>query len=126
MAQELIRKPPKPGYVLFDGPVAPEGSKFCVACMMLARWAAMNENKAAIEEHEKNGEGKILHLPLDFPGAPPVELATHQAVSGLLPQYGMIDVCWTHTGALAILQPDAVQTGRLAVGQVGLPNGQLG
>lgn len=105
-AQELTRKLAVPGVVLWDGPdPLPEGEEWCLICMLRAKKLACEVHDKIIKEHEENGDGKILRLPIVVEGTI-LEKAVVTALSPLVPQFGFVKLCWSHVAGLELLTPE--------------------
>jgi len=90
---------PQPqGIVILNGPLPPSGDMFCAICAGTFKHAAIERDRAAIQAHERSGQG-IRHFPLPVPdGQHPPALAV---AWGIVPQLGAaLPQCWTHLAGI--------------------------
>ena len=88
----------------FDGPQPPEGFIWCAVCAMQYKNGAVQHFKDAIAAHERGSNGMLLAAPrfdaTAQPGKQELAVAVTRALSILGPNFGALDVCWSHVMGL--------------------------
>lgn len=90
----------------FDGPAPPEGCTWCAVCAMQYKNGGVEHYAQQINAHEKQAatNGALLRSPrFDLtaqPGIQELKVAVVRAMSILGPNFGMLDVCWSHVMGL--------------------------
>lgn len=93
--------------VVFDGPQPPPGRWFCFVCAFSAKAYANAQFSGEISaaEHEPDGSPpitlKIPHYIAGLPDGKP-QLAVGYGVYPPLAQFGVLPLCWSHLGGIAV------------------------
>ena len=78
-------------------PFPEPGEKFCTACMMLAKGIINERHRAAGEKIVADGQPNTNARWLDASDYTlPVQSAVGRGLWDMMPQLGILDLCWTH------------------------------
>ena len=78
-------------------PVPVEGEIFCTGCVMLAKGIINERYRAEGEKIVADGKPNTHPRWLDVSGYTlPVQLAVVRGLWDMMPQLGILDLCWTH------------------------------
>jgi hypothetical protein len=93
--------------VFFDGPEPPEGQQWCAICVMLVKQAVIEAEHTMIDVSKRGDESDP---PMRIDIARHVKLGGHElaaavtrAISTVVPQWGPMDVCWSHALGLQLM-----------------------
>lgn len=105
--------------LMINGPVPPEGKEFCPVCVMLYKDAAEKFFRRVIEAGLRESSQEPLVMDLEKFGWPEPQYAEVVGVS-ILPQLGLLRVCWGHIAAAQLSAlPPAMQGTMPGVPQLG-------
>ena len=90
----------------FDGPEPPEGRIWCAVCAMQYKNGGVKHFARQIDAHEKltGTNGALVRSPrFDLtaqPGKQELAVAVTKGISILGPNFGQLDLCWSHVMGL--------------------------
>lgn len=105
------------GIAVLNGPTLPAHAQlgFCLICASFGKLAALEGIKAAVEAHERSGNG-VRRWPLTVPA----EYCQPAVAFGLVPQLGALaPLCWSHLSIPST-------TGLITAGPAGFNGGPPG
>ena len=91
--------------VYFDGPEPPEGRIWCAVCAMQYKQTYLAANQAAIQMAQKPNAHRIGNPRFDITqDRGELKIAVVRSLTILGPQFGVMDVCWSHVVGLDMRQ----------------------
>jgi hypothetical protein len=95
--------------IYFDGPEPPEGRLWCAICVMLAKQRVTSAEQALVS-HASRSPDDSPAVRVNMAGhmvGTELEIAVTRTISTVVPQFGALDVCWSHALGLS-LKPGGV------------------
>lgn len=89
----------------FDGPEPPEGKEWCAVCVMLAKQHVVHEQQAMVSLASRSAEDAPavrVTMARNLTGFELKPAVTH-AISTVVPQFGALPVCWSHSLGLELM-----------------------
>lgn len=94
-----------PVTVYFDGPEPPEGRIWCAVCTMQYKQVFIAANQARINTAQQGDEHLVRNPRFNLTDRQQeLKLAVTRTISILGPQFGVLDVCWSHAVGLDMRQ----------------------
>ena len=89
--------------VRVKGPAAPPGGVWCAVCVMIAKQAVIAANNEVFAAAQLGNGDAAPRVTMDTQQVVLLEPAVTRAISWVVPQWGPLEVCWTHALGLEIL-----------------------
>lgn len=92
-----------PAEVIYKGPVPPVGEKYCFVCAFTWKLAVNGLHAEEIDAANAAPDGSsIVVIDGLSDDVPHPALAVAQGINGALPQFGILDLCWSHLTAIKL------------------------
>jgi hypothetical protein len=82
--------------VWVSGPPPPEGEAWCTACVMLCKGMINEAHRAQGERIAADGKPNTHPVWIAPKETLPIQVAVVRALWDMMPQLGILDLCWTH------------------------------
>jgi len=115
-----------PATVLYKGPKPPLGEKWCFLCVAFMKAQYNDRHQEDIDRANNTPDGEVIHFDLtaELSELPPLEVAVTLGLSGVLPQAGALELCWSHATAVKLQTPSGIHLP--GPGGMALPPGMNG
>lgn len=91
-----------PATVTYKGPVPPVGERFCFVCAYTWKLAVNDLHEKEIEAANNAPDGTLAVIDGRKDDVPHPATAVAQGINGALPQFGVLDLCWSHLTAIRL------------------------
>jgi len=115
-----------PAQVIYRGPTPPLGQKWCFVCAYTWKNAVNEKHKDQIDLAglAEDTETVVIDAAED-PDTPPLEVAVATGLNGLLAQFGVLDLCWSHLNGIQLQTASGLHLPPPGGGMPGgMPNGR--
>lgn len=94
-----------PAQVTYIGPKPPAGEKFCFVCAYTWKLAVNDRYKDVIDAANVASDDTSVVIDGTIGPGNPIPrpaVAVAQGINGALPQFGILDLCWSHLTAIKL------------------------